>query len=219
VSRGTSSSIPPARRYCYNQVFFDDRSGIHVLSIRSEVSDTILCGTRNHYVDLRYYHCADPDHPRWDRTTVLHDEHACIQPLGNLVDSHGAVHLLYQSARDDGHGKSTGFHLVYASSRRGAFAQHELPSAADGRLFLTKGGGVYLVTYSTGADLKYARLLDPAAGRFWAWQTLHLPITFNRLFPIDARSGSSASDHLRCAVLGAPGFPQENSIYLLDIKP
>jgi hypothetical protein len=34
---------------------------LHILSIRSEVvPGSILCGTRNHYIDLRYYHCPDP---------------------------------------------------------------------------------------------------------------------------------------------------------------
>ena len=144
----------PGAPYCYNQVFFN-QTGLHILSIRSEVvPGSIICGTRNHYVDLRYYHCSDPlaSNPVWQHTTIMHNDRACIQPLGNIVDPSGRVHLLYNYVVDDGHGKPAGpAKLVYAASREPAsptqeppqFVQHELPTPGDGRLFLTRWCGSY----------------------------------------------------------------------------
>lgn len=218
----------PGAPYCYNQVFFN-QTGLHILSIRSEVvPGSILCGTRNHYVDLRYYHCPDPlaAKPQWRHVTIMHNEHACIQPLGNVVDASGRVHLLYNYNVDDGHGNPTQYKLVYAASRELVsgnqtpdFAQHELSTPGDGRLFLTRDGAVHVVAYSGGGSMQYARVLDGVAGRFTPWKTVTPEVSLARLFPIDAGNGSTPSGDLEGIFVPTVNAPQKDTLFYFSLRP
>jgi hypothetical protein len=218
----------PGAPYCYNQIFFN-QTGLHILSIRTEVvPGSILCGTRNHYIDLRYYYCPDPlaADPQWQHVTIMHNDRACIQPLGDIVDPSGRVHLLYNYNVDDGHGNATPWKLVYAASRAAAsgaqapeFVQHELSTPGDGRLFLTRDGAVHIIAYSGGGSAQYARVLDGVAGRFAAWKTFTPEVSLSRLFPIDARNGSTPSDDLEAIFVPSINVPQKDTLFYLSLRP
>ncbi len=218
----------PGAPYCYNHVFFN-QTGLHVLSIRSEVvPGSILCGTRNHYVDLRYYHCSDPlaSNPQWQHITIMHNDRASIQPLGNVIDSSGRVHLLYFYALDDGHGNATPSKLVYAASREPAssnkqpeFVQHELSTPGDGRLFLTRDGAVHIIAYSSGGNAYHAHVVDGVAGKFTPWKSFTPAISMNRLFPIDMRNGSTPSDDLEAIFIPTTNVAQKNCMFYFSCRP
>ncbi len=218
----------PGAPYCYNHVFFD-QTGVHILSTRSEVADFNIADSRNHYTDLHYYHCANPNaaEPKWQQVVVVQNERARFQTRANLVDPSGRVHLLYQYVLDDGHGKTAGgLKMVYAASREPIssehvpeFVSHEIESPGEARLFMTKEGAIYIVTYDTSNTLQYAKVLDPVAGKFSDWKTLETDVTFNRLFPIDARSGSTPSDELAAILIPAINIPEKNNMYYFTIDP
>ena len=195
-----------------------------ILAIRSEVvPGSILCGTRNHYIDLRYYHCSDPlaTNPQWQQVVIMHNDRACIQPLGNILDPSGRIHLLYCYTLDDGHGQPAGpAKLVYAASRElvsstqePQFVQHELPTPGDGRLFLTRDGAVHVVAYSDGGNLYHARVLDGVAGTFTPWKSFAPGISLGRLFPIDARNGSTLSDDLAAVLIPSTNTSPKDSLF------
>jgi hypothetical protein len=218
----------PGAPYCYNQVFFDE-TGLHILGIRSEVADSLIAGSRNHYTDLRYYHCPDPGvtEPKWQRVLILHNDRACIQPLGNLVDPSGRVHLLYWYVLDDGKGNRTGAQrLVYAASREPVsaaaapvFDAHEIGAPGDGRLFLTSDGAVHILAYATGTQLQHAKVIDPVAGKFTAWTPVDAGMTFSRIFPVDPRNGSTTSAELAAVLIGAVHVPEKNSLFYFTWQP
>jgi hypothetical protein len=213
----------PSAPYCYNQVFFD-RTGLHVFGVRSEVVEgSIICGTRNHYTELRYYHCGDPlsTDPKWQHVVIAQNDRASFQPLGNVVDPSGRVHLLYLYMLDDGHGKAAGpAKLVYAASRAPVspehapeFVQHELPMPGDGRLFLTSDGAVDIVAYASGGSVYYGRVLDGVEGKFSRWKSFTPAVSLNRLFPIDARNGSTPGADLEAIFIPTIDSPQKDSLY------
>jgi hypothetical protein len=212
----------PGAPYCYNQVYFD-RTGIHILGAKSEVTDFLVAGSKNHYTQLNYYHCANPDaaEPTWQRAVVVKNDRARFQPRGNLVDPSGRVHLLYQSVLDDGHGKETGgLKMIYTVSRDPSsateaptFVEHELETPGDARLFLTSDGTVHIAGHATSTTFQHARVLDAVAGKFSKWETISTGVTFSRIYPIDPRSSSTPTSKLEMVLMGAVGFPEENSIF------
>lgn len=220
----------PGAPYCYNQVFFD-RTGLHVFGVRNVVvPGSILCGTRNHYTELRYYHCGDPlaADPTWQHVVIAQNDRGCFQPLGNIVDPSGRVHLLYIYMLDDGHGKATGpARLVYAVSRepvsgtRGPqFVRHELSMASDGRLFLSNSGAVYIVAYDSGGSVHCMRVLDGIGGKFSQEKSFTPSVGLSRLFPIDGRNGSTAQDDLLEAIfVPTTDSPRKDSLYYFSFRP
>ncbi|HWB53811.1 MAG TPA: hypothetical protein VG722_06450 [Tepidisphaeraceae bacterium] len=219
----------PGAPYCYNQVFYN-RTGLHIFGVRSiVVPGSLICGTRNHYTELRYYHCDDPNaaDPKWQHVVIAQNDRGSFQPLGNVVDPSGRVHLLYVYTLDDGHGKAAGpTKLVYAVSREPVsatqaplFVQHELSTPGDGRIFLTRDGAVYIVAYDSGGSVDYARVLDGVAGKFTQWKSFTPSVPLNRLFPIDVRNGSTPGADLEAIFIPTTDSPQKNSMYYFSLQP
>ena len=212
--------------YCYPQVAFD-RTGAHILTVRSEVKSELLVGSRNHYIEMRYYHCDDPSarNASWQRTVMMSDPRALIQPLGCVTDGAGRVHLLYCFYRDEGGGKFVPPTLVYAVSRapvsRGRapeFVKHTIRDGGwDGRLCRTSDGRVHVMAYRAGNAIELATVLDGVAGRFSDWQRFELPVGFCRVFPLRYAGRASLARDIECLLVGVPGTANESSLYALRL--
>jgi hypothetical protein len=211
----------PGAPYCYSQVAFDGKGGAHVFTIRSEVKETILCGSRNHYTELHYYYTPDPASGRpWKCVTVYQNPRACIQPLGIEIDRHNRAHLLYYYTEEDFAGKIAPHRLFYAVSKQPVSAQatpefvrHELKTGSDGRLFQTRNGSLYVLTYRTGTAAELMQILNGPEGRFSRWTSFEMPVSQCRIFPISVRGGSTVGSDLEGAFIGAPNAPERSSIF------
>lgn len=85
----------PGAPYCYSQVAYA-KNGAHVLTVKSLVSEFLICGSRNHYTELRYYYSPDPwSNAPWKRVTIYENPKTLLQPIGLEVDRAGYAHLLY----------------------------------------------------------------------------------------------------------------------------
>jgi hypothetical protein len=220
----------PGAPYCYSQVAFDT-NGAHVLTVRSEVKQTLLCGSRNHYVDLRYYYSSDPaSGAKWQEVPIYSDPRSCIQPLGIEVDRKGYVHLLYYFVQERDDKTVVPHRLFYAVSRQPVsaktapqFVQRELKNSGwDGRLFQTRNGKIGVLAYRVGTQAEWAETTPGSGGKFTAWQPVDLKLSQCRIFPISRRGGSTLTDAVEGLFIGTTGTPAESSLYhfrLGDLTP
>jgi hypothetical protein len=231
----------PGAPYCYSHVVFD-RRGAHVFTVRAEVKEWLLCRSRNHYTDLRYYYTPDPaSGEKWRRVTIYQDARASIQPLGMEVDPAGRVHLLYYYVREEEDGRVTPHRLVYAVSRQPVrrermpnvriwphqtalhgepghpspeFVQHTLKSDGwDGRLFQTRSGRIGVLAYRAGLAAEWTEVKDGIAGKFTPWVACDLTVPQCRIFPISRRSGAALTEEIEGVFLGVPNRPERHSMF------
>ena len=219
----------PGAPYCYSHVAFNE-TGAHLLTIRSEVKDTILCGTRNHYVDLRYYYSPDPaSGAKWRHVTIYNNQRACIQPLGLEVDKTGRVHLLYNYTEQTAEGTIVPHRLVYAVSKEPVSANHtpefdnqEIKSGGwDGRLFQTKSGRLYVVAYKAGTSAEWVEAPASPTEKFGSWNLSDLTVSQCRIFPLSARNGSTPGEEIEGVFIGTPNAPERSSMFhfRLPVRP
>lgn len=211
----------PGAPYCYSQVAFNE-TGAHVFTIRSEVKDTLVCGTRNHYVELRYYYSPDPaSRAKWKYVTIYKNQRACIQPLGIEVDPKGKVHLLYYYNEELAGGTIVPHRLIYAVSREPVtanatpeFMEQEIKSGGwDGRLFQTSNGRVHVVAYKAGTQAEWAQAPEDPLAKFGAWAPYDMTISQCRIFPISGRNGSTVGQDLEGVFIGTPNTPEQSSMF------
>lgn len=161
----------PGAPFCYSHVEMD-RSGAHVLTIRSEVMQTLVCGSRNHYTELRYYHASEPGpNAKWRHAVVFQGPKRQIQPLGLEVDSGGRPHVLFNYVEEGPDGKVIPHKLVYGigtlASRTGKIEFNLVvlkEGGWDGRLFRVADQSFGVLAYLPGRyDLMHpARYRDMA---------------------------------------------------------
>jgi hypothetical protein len=215
----------PGAPYCYSHVEWA-KTGAHVLTIRSEVQNFLINGSRNHYTELRYYYSPDPtSNMSWRMTPIYSNPKATIQPVGLVVDHGGRVHLLYFFIEELPGGKSSPLRLVYAVSREPVnvkaapeFVKHEIKLGWDGRLFLTRNGQVHILAYQAGKALEYCRVIDGAAGRFTPWVPVEMEVPQVRLFPIGTRSGSTLTNDLEGVFFGMASHQHSMFYFRLPLK-
>ena len=85
-------------------VFLKRPGGAHVFAVRSEVRDTIIAGTRNHYTDLRSYFCLDPSFPgaKWTRVTIMHNGRILKHGTPAEIENDAEVQAIYMGGRREG---------------------------------------------------------------------------------------------------------------------
>jgi hypothetical protein len=211
----------PGAPYCYSQVAYA-KNGAHVLTVKSLVSQFLICGSRNHYTELRYYYSPDPwSDTKWKRVTIYENPKTLLQPIGLEVDRAGYAHLLYLRRDELPDGQGGPQRVVYAVSKQPLsahttpeFVQHEIKSDGwDGRLFQTRRGRLFILAYRAGTQAELAEIVDGAAGKLTPWKPIEMPVAQCRIFPIGQRGGSTLTDDIEGVFAGLPNSPVENSLY------
>jgi hypothetical protein len=215
----------PGAPYCYSQVAFD-KNGAHVFTVRSEVMQTILCGSRNHYTEIRYYYSPDPaSNAPWKGVTIYQDARSCIQPLGIEIDRAGRAHLLYYYTQEAEDRRIIPHRLMYAVSLHPIsdkapirFVQHELALGKDGRLFQTRSGRIGVLAYIAGRAAAWREVWNGVEGKFSPWQPCDMSVAQCRLFPLSKRGGSTLTEDLEGVFLGVYQQPEQHSMFYFQLS-